>query len=254
MWLHLQGCTLWCFNDSRWLCGKCPLRCALCNAVLHLCKRSARKPPPVGSIGVTTDQFAQCAHPHLAQTAVLTKPRPPQPQLAPQWAPCTSTPRAPLPLGARCDTGHGCAGSRAAQGASRTALSVCKPAAAHSCCASTIASHAEYAGQDAAQVLVITGPTGVGKTALSLLLAERLNGEIVSADSVQVYRGLDIGSDKAREAHAQIIIKPAPHYQHATMLSQAPSDKNSRVCAGVCVCMCACSFLCLSGVVCRIIC
>ena len=46
------------------------------------------------------------------------------------------------------------------------------------------------------KVLVITGPTGVGKTEASLLLAERLNGEIISADSVQVYRGLDVGSDK----------------------------------------------------------
>lgn len=46
------------------------------------------------------------------------------------------------------------------------------------------------------KVLVITGPTGVGKTEMSLLLAKQLGGEIVSADSVQVYRGLDVGSDK----------------------------------------------------------
>ena len=46
------------------------------------------------------------------------------------------------------------------------------------------------------QVLILTGPTAVGKTQLSLSLAERLGGEIISADSVQVYRGLDIGSDK----------------------------------------------------------
>lgn len=48
------------------------------------------------------------------------------------------------------------------------------------------------------RVLVLTGPTAVGKTQLSLALAEQLNGEVVSADSVQVYKGLDIGSDKAR--------------------------------------------------------
>jgi DNA polymerase III delta prime subunit len=47
------------------------------------------------------------------------------------------------------------------------------------------------------KVLIITGPTAVGKTRVSLALAERLGGEIISADSVQVYRGLDIGSDKA---------------------------------------------------------
>ncbi|KAK9829894.1 hypothetical protein WJX72_008519 [[Myrmecia] bisecta] len=45
-------------------------------------------------------------------------------------------------------------------------------------------------------VVVLTGATAVGKTHASLALAERLNGEIISADSVQVYTGLDIGSDK----------------------------------------------------------
>jgi tRNA A37 N6-isopentenylltransferase MiaA len=48
------------------------------------------------------------------------------------------------------------------------------------------------------KVLVLTGPTAVGKTAISLDLAEKLNGEIISADSVQVYKGLDIGSDKVK--------------------------------------------------------
>ncbi|GAA0162391.1 RNA processing factor [Lithospermum erythrorhizon] len=46
------------------------------------------------------------------------------------------------------------------------------------------------------KVIVITGPTGSGKSKLALELAKRLNGEIISADSVQVYRGLDIGSAK----------------------------------------------------------
>jgi tRNA dimethylallyltransferase len=46
------------------------------------------------------------------------------------------------------------------------------------------------------QVVIITGPTAVGKTKLSLRLAQLLDGEIISADSVQVYRGLDVGSDK----------------------------------------------------------
>ena len=45
-------------------------------------------------------------------------------------------------------------------------------------------------------LIVLTGPTAVGKTKLSLDLAEAVNGSIISADSVQVYRGLDIGSDK----------------------------------------------------------
>jgi len=44
--------------------------------------------------------------------------------------------------------------------------------------------------------LVLLGPTAVGKTALSLALAKELNGEIISADSMQVYRGMDIGTAK----------------------------------------------------------
>jgi len=42
----------------------------------------------------------------------------------------------------------------------------------------------------------VVGPTAVGKTAVSLLLAERFGGEIINADSMQVYRGFDIGTDK----------------------------------------------------------
>ena len=43
---------------------------------------------------------------------------------------------------------------------------------------------------------VISGPTAAGKTALSLILAKKINAEIISADSIQVYRGMDIGSAK----------------------------------------------------------
>jgi tRNA dimethylallyltransferase len=46
------------------------------------------------------------------------------------------------------------------------------------------------------QLLVLVGPTGSGKTTLSILLAEKLKGEIVSADSRQIYRSLDIGTAK----------------------------------------------------------
>jgi tRNA dimethylallyltransferase len=45
-------------------------------------------------------------------------------------------------------------------------------------------------------VIVIAGPTGVGKSELALSLAEKLGGEIVNYDSVQIYRGFDIGSAK----------------------------------------------------------
>ncbi|NMP20833.1 tRNA (adenosine(37)-N6)-dimethylallyltransferase MiaA [Sulfobacillus harzensis] len=57
-------------------------------------------------------------------------------------------------------------------------------------------------------LLVIAGPTAVGKTELSLRVAEALNGEIVSGDSAAVYRGLDIGSAKpSREDRERI-----PHH------------------------------------------
>lgn len=47
-----------------------------------------------------------------------------------------------------------------------------------------------------APLLLIIGPTASGKTGLSISLAERLNGEVVNADSVQIYRHFDIGSGK----------------------------------------------------------
>ena len=49
------------------------------------------------------------------------------------------------------------------------------------------------------KVIVIIGPTGVGKTKLSVQLAKKINGEIINADSMQVYKELDIGTAKIRE-------------------------------------------------------
>lgn len=46
------------------------------------------------------------------------------------------------------------------------------------------------------KVLILAGPTGVGKTSLSIKLAKKLNGEIISADSMQVYKHMNIGSAK----------------------------------------------------------
>ena len=45
-------------------------------------------------------------------------------------------------------------------------------------------------------IIVVTGPTGVGKTKLSISLAKKYNAEIINGDAIQVYRGLDIGSAK----------------------------------------------------------
>ena len=48
-------------------------------------------------------------------------------------------------------------------------------------------------------VIVITGPTAVGKTDLSLFLAHELDGEIINADSTQIYKGLDIATNKVKD-------------------------------------------------------
>lgn len=52
-------------------------------------------------------------------------------------------------------------------------------------------------------LIVLTGPTAVGKTSLSISLAKAVNGEIISADSMQVYRKMDIGSAKIRKEEMQ---------------------------------------------------
>jgi tRNA dimethylallyltransferase len=58
------------------------------------------------------------------------------------------------------------------------------------------------------RAIVIAGPTGVGKTEISLKLAKMLSGEIISADSMQVYRGMDIGTAKATKEERELI----PHH------------------------------------------
>lgn len=58
------------------------------------------------------------------------------------------------------------------------------------------------------KLIILTGPTAVGKTALSIGLAKEIGGEIISADSMQVYRHMDIGSAKITREEMQGI----PHY------------------------------------------
>ena len=65
------------------------------------------------------------------------------------------------------------------------------------------------------RVLGLVGPTASGKTALSLLVAERLGGEILCMDSMQIYRGMDIGTAKpTKEEQAR-----APHHLHSFLNS-----------------------------------
>lgn len=58
------------------------------------------------------------------------------------------------------------------------------------------------------KLIILTGPTAVGKTALSIRLAKEIGGEIISADSMQVYRHMDIGSAKISKSEMQGV----PHY------------------------------------------
>ena len=55
-------------------------------------------------------------------------------------------------------------------------------------------------------IIVICGPTAVGKTALSIALAKRFHGEIINADSMQFYKGLDIGTAKIRPEEKEGVI------------------------------------------------
>lgn len=57
-------------------------------------------------------------------------------------------------------------------------------------------------------LIILTGPTAVGKTKASILLAKRIGGAVISADSMQVYRHMDIGSAKIRPQEMEGI----PHY------------------------------------------
>jgi len=63
-------------------------------------------------------------------------------------------------------------------------------------------------GGNKTKVLVILGPNASGKSALAVNLARRFNGEVISADSRQVYRGLDIGSGKITKREMRCI----PHH------------------------------------------
>ena len=91
---------------------------------------------------------------------------------------------------------------------------------------------------DKKKIIVICGPTASGQTGLSLLLANRFNGDLISAESMQVYRKLDVGTAKATAEeqaaaphHLVDILDPDQPYnvqQFAEMASQAIEDISSR--------------------------
>jgi len=79
----------------------------------------------------------------------------------------------------------------------------------------------------ASELLLITGPTAAGKSGVGLWLAERLGAEIVSVDSMKVYRGMDIGTAKpTREARARVphhmidVADPTEEYNVARYVSE----------------------------------
>lgn len=78
------------------------------------------------------------------------------------------------------------------------------------------------------KVVVITGATGSGKSGLAIRLAHEFNGEIISADSVQVYKGLDIGSGKVTAQEMQGIT----HY-NLDVLNPDESYSAGKFCADV---------------------
>lgn len=75
---------------------------------------------------------------------------------------------------------------------------------------------------------IITGPTGVGKTKLSIEIAKELNGEIISCDSMQIYKYMDIGTDKIKAQdmdnvshHLIDFLYPDEEFTVADFMSQA---------------------------------
>jgi len=66
------------------------------------------------------------------------------------------------------------------------------------------------------KVIVIVGPTAVGKSSLSIELAKRFDGEVINGDSIQVYKGLNIGSAKITEDEKQGIVHHLLDYKELT--------------------------------------
>ena len=73
--------------------------------------------------------------------------------------------------------------------------------------------------------IIILGPTAVGKTAIGVALARAFNGEIISADSRQTYRHLDIGSGKDLADYAASEEGPAVPY-HLIDITELPAEYN----------------------------
>lgn len=72
--------------------------------------------------------------------------------------------------------------------------------------------------QEKTRIIAITGPTASGKTALAIALARELDGEIISCDSMQIYRGMDIGTAKPTREELSAV----PHHLIDILPADAP--------------------------------
>ncbi|KKP84141.1 MAG: tRNA dimethylallyltransferase [Candidatus Moranbacteria bacterium GW2011_GWF2_35_54] len=63
------------------------------------------------------------------------------------------------------------------------------------------------------KIIVILGPTASGKSSAAIKLAEKFNGEIISADSRQIFKGMDVGTGKVTGSAESVI--PSPAYRQA---------------------------------------
>jgi len=78
------------------------------------------------------------------------------------------------------------------------------------------------------KIIIICGPTGIGKTSVAIEIADAVNGEIISADSMQIYRHMDIGTAKPTPAERSVarhhmvdIINPDEHFDAALFSEMA---------------------------------
>ena len=90
------------------------------------------------------------------------------------------------------------------------------------------------------RIVQILGPTGIGKSQISVQLSEKLNGEVISADSVQVYKGFDIGSSKIKDEeksgvphHLIDILEPSEQFNVNRFLEFSVSPEMGEVHLGV---------------------
>jgi tRNA dimethylallyltransferase len=81
----------------------------------------------------------------------------------------------------------------------------------------TSMSNAGNNNADKIELIVIVGPTASGKSAVAIELAKLVDGEIVSADSMQVYRGMDIGTAKITHEEMQGVKHYPVSYTHLTL-------------------------------------